>query len=85
MAQSKHPLTDDQKATIRKAPVVEDAKPAAPVITFAVIADRLRKAENAGDMDALDMAADLIGEVADPEQRRELSGIYEAARNKITE
>jgi hypothetical protein len=87
MAQTKHPLTDDQKATIRKAPVAEDAKPAAAApaavsnVSFAVVADQLNKA---ADMDALDAAADLIGEVADQAHRSELLAKYDALRAELT-
>lgn len=81
MAESKHLLTDDQKTAIRAIKPVEDAKPAAPVVTYAAVADKLHKA---ADMDALDAAADLIGAVADPAQRTELAGIYETRKTAIT-
>lgn len=45
-----------------------------PAVSYAQVADKLHKA---ADMQALDDAATLIGEVADPEQRKELSGIYD--------
>lgn len=45
-----------------------------PAVTYAQVADKLHKA---ADMQALDDAATLIGEVADPEQRKDLSGIYD--------
>lgn len=48
---------------------------AAPVVTYAVVMEKLIKAKTA---DALDVAADWIGEVQDPEQRAELTGKYEA-------
>ena len=81
MAESKHPLTDEQEAAIRAIKPVEDAKTSAPVVTFAAVADKLHKA---ADMDQLDTAADLIGAVADPEQRRELAATYEACKTAIT-
>lgn len=46
-------------------------------VTFANVMDMLVKAKNA---DALDVAADWIGEVADEGQRRELSAKYDALR-----
>lgn len=55
----------------------EPAAPAstgAPVVTYAVVMDKLIKAKN---LDALDVAADWIGEVPDPGQRTELSAKYE--------
>ena len=88
MAQSKFPLTDEQQDAIRApaaaaSPAAEatPAKSASPVVTFAAVATKLHKAE---DAELLDVAADLIGEVADPVQRTELAAIYEAARNKFT-
>jgi phage recombination protein Bet len=53
------------------------SKPAKPVVTFAQVAEAMVKAANA---DALDAAADLIGEVADVWQREELSAQYEARK-----
>lgn len=53
---------------------------AAPVVTYAQVADKLNKA---GDFDLLDAAADLIGEVADEAQRAELSGLYNARRAEM--
>ena len=63
-------LTQEQVAAL-------EAKPAAPVVTFAQVAGAMNKAK---DMDALDAAADLIGEVADAEHRAELSAKYEARK-----
>ena len=88
MAQTKHPLTEDQKAAVRASPVVEDAKPAvvaqAPAdvsaVPYAFVADALYKATN---MDELDQAADLIGQVADAAQRRELAETYDARRVEL--
>lgn len=82
MAQTKHPLTDDQKAAIQAIKQIEDAKPAgsAPVVTYATVAAQLTAAT---DMDALDAAADLIGAVADEGQRRELSALYETSKTQI--
>lgn len=86
------PFTEEQKAKLRsfkpvKNPEATDVQPkgeasapattpscGAPVITFAQVNDKLH---NAKDMDTLNTAADLIGEVADPQQRTELTAIYE--------
>jgi hypothetical protein len=57
--------------------VVEDHRPA---VTFAVVEEKLRKAE---DLDMLDADADLIGEVADAQQREELSDMYKARRAEL--
>lgn len=84
MAESKHPLTADQKTSIHAVKPAEDAETSAPAVTYAAVADQLHKAADTGDMDQLDAAADLIGAVADLEQRRELAGIYEACKNAIT-
>lgn len=48
-----------------------------PTVTFAQVADAMAKAQ---DIDALDQAADLIGEVADAAHRAELSATYEARK-----
>lgn len=70
---SKNLLTDEQKAAIRARP--ETPKEGAIGITYAEVAGKLQKAQS---IDQLDEAADLIGEVADPAQRAELSSIYNA-------
>lgn len=76
-AATKYTLTDAQKDAIRGKP----AAAAVSNVSFAVVADALHKA---GDMDALDQAADLIGEVADPAQRAELTAKYDALRAELT-
>lgn len=87
MAQTKHPLTDEQKAAVKAlvrkpdTTAAEDAKPGKPVITFAQVAESMNKA---ADMQALDDAATLMGEVADPAQRTELNGIYERRRAELS-
>ena len=68
-AQTKFPLTDAQTEAIRKPPVSD-----APSITFADVADKLVHAE---DAEQLADAADLIGAVADEEQRTELRAKYQ--------
>jgi phage recombination protein Bet len=50
-----------------------DTNPA-PKVTFASVMENMTKAKNE---DALAVAADWIGEVADPEQRKELSAKYD--------
>lgn len=74
MAQTKHPLTDEQKETIKR------LIPLIPAATYAQVADAMNKA---ADMDALGAAGDLIGEVADPEQRTELKGMYDRLAEKF--
>lgn len=58
------------------------AEPAddAPALTFAAVADRLQAAK--GNPDALDLAADMIGSVADEGQRGELVAMYQGLRAK---
>lgn len=59
-------------------PPPSDEPPAAdsgaPVVTFAQVATALNKSKTA---DTLDLAADLIGSVADEQQRAELTALYE--------
>lgn len=80
-------LTQEQMDAIR-APAEKTAPPAQPEqpvtdvqpkgeprqFTFAEVADRLNKA---ADLDALYIAGDLIGEVADPQHRTELTALFE--------
>lgn len=79
--QSKHPLSDDQKAAIK---AVKKAEPAASEsgITYAQIAEKLNAAQNT---DALDESADLIGQIEDAEQRAELGVIYNTRREELGE
>lgn len=51
-----------------------------PVVTFAQVAEKLNAAP---DVDLLDAAADLIGEVSDEAQRKELGSIYHARREAM--
>lgn len=83
-------LTEAQKDILRAVTQsaqhsVQDVEPKQPTpdasvqaatssVTYATVADRLHKA---ADADALDAAADLIGEVADAQQRAELTAIYD--------
>lgn len=90
-AGTKGALTEEQKAAIRakdEAPAVTDVQPkgesdsSAPAVTFAQVNDKLVKAQ---DMDALDDAATLIGEVADPQHRSELNAVYEGRVAELSE
>lgn len=77
MAETKHPLTDAQKAEIRKATPPSAGNQAQDVevkITYAQVAERLEKA---ADAEKLAEAGDLIGEVADAQQRAELQAIFD--------
>lgn len=71
-ARTKHPLTPEQEAAIRNVPKPE-ATDVAPKVTYAQVADAITKA---GTVDELSAAGDLIGEVADEQQRAELRAIY---------
>lgn len=81
MVSSKAPLTPEQVAEICKVPepVVTDA---AIKVTYAQVASAMHGAK---DTDALDTAADLIGEVSDPEQSRELKAIYDKREAELKE
>jgi hypothetical protein len=52
----------------------------APALTYAQVRDQL---ERATSLDTLSIAADLIGQVADEEQRGELAGIYQQQAEKL--
>lgn len=73
MAQTKHPLTDEQKRAIHESP-----RAAGP--TYAQVADQLHKA---ADEDALNLAADLIKSVADAAHRTDLSALYDKRRAEL--
>lgn len=92
MAETKHPLTDEQKARIRNnsarsADVSAQgtggggAAPSNPGITFESVKAKL---ESADAPDVLDVAADLIGEVSDPEKRAELSALYTQRKKALS-
>lgn len=82
------PLTDAEKAAAAQpaakpatqpaADQVTDVQPkgeaAAPAPTFAEVSDRLHKA---ADLDALNVAADLISAVQEEQHRTELASLYE--------
>ncbi len=73
MAQSKFPLTAVQKAALH-------AATPGPLVTYAEVADKLAKATTP---DELIDAADLIGEVADPLQREELSTTFKTRQAEL--
>lgn len=82
---SKYTLSDEQKKTIaelKPAPTtIENGDPGTPpVVTFAAVEERLRKATA---LDLLDAEADLIGEVGDPQQRTDLSALYQERRAEL--
>ena len=86
----KEPFTEEQKArllSVKKAPAsqtdVQDVQPkheAAPAVTFADVAGRLRSAQSP---DELDEAATLIGAVENPQHRQELTAIYEDTQDSF--
>ena len=74
-AETKGTLTDKQKASIREGKPAAAPKQEAPVVTYAQVATALNAAK---DIDALNVAGDLVGEVSDPQQRAELAAIFDA-------
>lgn len=52
--------------------------------TYAKVHEMMKKAAGEKNEVALDIAADWIGEISDPEQRRELTQHYEAFKKEIT-
>lgn len=91
MVQSKGELSEAQKQAIQAPEPAKKQEPeaqatqtdtGAPKVTYAMVASALNAAK---DADALAAAADLIGEVADPEQRKELSALFDARANKAAE
>ena len=76
MAETKHPLIDAQKVAIR-APT--EAEPTPP--TYAEVADKLQAAK---DQDQLNDAGDLIGAVAAPDHRTDLTAIYDSRLAELT-
>lgn len=88
-------LTDEQKNTIRNtaAQGAEQrsaqagnggggAAPQNPGATYAKVEAALM---NAKDIDVLDVAADLIGELADPGERRDLTEIYRNRKAELSQ
>lgn len=76
---SKGALTDEQKAAINAVKAQTAGGP--PVVTYAAVATKLNGAKA---KDELDVAADLISEVADPKQRTELEAIYDKQKEELS-
>lgn len=76
IVEAKAPLTDEQKKTIRAAEQPQQAD-TVPAVTADTIADKLRAATNA---DQLDEIADLIGSVESAEERAALGDLYNERR-----
>jgi hypothetical protein len=77
MAETKHPLSDAQKAEVRKgkaapAQPTQQAQDVTPKVTYAAVADAIHKAE---DQDQLAAAKALIEQIGDEGQRGELTRI----------
>lgn len=84
-------LADDDKKTARKAykerletlkgqQAADPASHETQSFSFAAVADAINKAK---DVDVLDVAADMIGEIADEAQRKELGDLYHARREAL--
>lgn len=81
-------LTDAQKKRIQELKPIEqekakadpDISDATPKTTYADVASKLHAAKS---MEALDDAGTLIGAVSDPEQRRELTAIYDQRSTEL--
>jgi hypothetical protein len=92
MAETKYPLTDAQKAEVRKVkadapaqaaqqqPAADQPQDVQPKTTFAIVSARINAAK---DHDELDAAKELIGEVADPQHRTELVALAEARGDEL--
>lgn len=76
LAQTKHPMTEEQKQIIRGA-APQDAQPKA---TYAEVAEKMNAATTRDDLDA---AATLIDAVTEG-QRAELQRLYEQRRDEVT-
>lgn len=79
MASGKYTLTEAQRKKI-EAMETDDPRPGPEAMTYAQVSVALN---TAGDLDTLDMKADLINRVADTVQRDELSAIYHGLRAKL--
>lgn len=80
LVESKYTLSDGQKSTIMALGTPQPKQEGGPEITYAIVADKLHQATT---VDLLDAAADLIGEVADPGQRQELTALYVERKAKL--
>jgi phage recombination protein Bet len=81
MVESKAPLSDEQKATIRAAAAPK--KPDAPEVSYAQVMDSLVAAQKAGDIEKLNEAGLLIGAVEGDGLRAELAQKYNAMREEM--
>jgi phage recombination protein Bet len=71
--------SDDQRPQpTTDAPSAPDSAP--PSVTYATVATALQKAKSA---DTLELAADLIGSIADETQRAELTAMYEQRKTAL--
>lgn len=73
-ANTKAPLTEAQIAIIKASPGPDAA------VTYASVADALN---SAGDVETLDMKADLIRQISDEAQREELNALFRSLRQKM--
>lgn len=82
MTSTKGTLSDEQRRQIEDAgkTTPQEQQQPATGITFAKVADSITKAQ---DADVLDVAADLIGEVSDEQQRHELTELYNKRRAEL--
>lgn len=71
---TEHADFKDEAVTADRVRTVETPPPAAPVVTFDVVMQKLKSAAN---LDALYVAGDWIGEVPDPEQRATLAAKFD--------
>jgi hypothetical protein len=84
---------DQPGTSAASAPAAETSQPAGPATgsaqadgfkaTYAAVLDKMLAAAQKKDQDALDIAADWIGEIPDPEQRKELSAKYDELTAEI--
>ncbi len=84
MVQTKGALTEDQlqrlDAAIEKAKPIDASTTGEVVMTYAQVADRLNKAD---DADKLAVAGSLIQTVADEQQRKELTALYDRRADEL--
>jgi hypothetical protein len=75
----------DEASTASAGPASETSSQAETAsdsgLTFAKVADSLNKAK---DLEVLDVAADLISAIEDPQQQDELRGIYKDCKKRLT-
>jgi hypothetical protein len=79
--ETKAPLTEDQKQQLRAIKPASQVQDVTVKVTYADVAEKLEKAK---DADELGTAADLIGEVSDPQQRTELQAIYDRREAELS-